>query len=470
MTVTRNEAQDPSRAADGETIEDYITRGLAHLWVHTQQYNELAKPDGFKVFVDGDGIWLTDMKGRRFIDCMSGLWVVNSGHGRQELADVAADQMKQLSYVSSFAYATRPAVDLASKLAEILPSTLNKVFFANSGSEAVETAIKIAKQYHWNRGERRLYKVIARRGSYHGVTAGALSVNSAAYTNRLPFEPLVPGTVPVDGVNCYRCAFEKSYPECDVFCARHVETVIKNERPETIAALIGEPISVANGNYVPPDGYWPALREICDRYGIVLIADEVINAFGRTGRWFATDHWDFEPDLMTMAKGLSSGYLPISAVAASDRIVEAFVGERGDALSGGITFGSHPVSCAVALANVNIIERERLVENAATVGTRINEHLREMAERHPSIGEVRGLGLLIAFETVKNRETKESFEEVDGWAEALSAGLFSRGVLVRGGNQVNIAPPLVMSAAEADDLMERVDAALGEAEAAVGLA
>jgi len=470
MTTTRRDAQDLRAALDGETIEDYITRGVAHLWVHTQQYNDLARPDGFKVFVNGEGIWLTDMKGRRFIDCMSGLWVVNAGHGRQELADVAAEQMRQLSYVSSFAYATRPAVDLASKLAEILPSTLNRIFFANSGSEAVETALKIAKQYHWNRGERRRFKVIARRGSYHGVTAGALSVNSAAYTNRLPFEPLVPGTVPVDGVNCYRCPFEKTYPDCDLFCARHVETVIKNERPETIAAFIGEPISVSNGNYIPPDGYWPAVKEICDRYGILLIADEVINAFGRTGRWFATDHWDFEPDLMTMAKGLSSGYLPISAVAAADRVTEAFVGERGDALSGGITFGSHPVSCAVAFANVNIIEREGLVANAEKVGARITERLWEMAERHPSIGDVRGRGLLIAVETVKNRDTKESFEEADGWADALSEGLFSRGVLVRGGNQVNIAPPLVISTEEADDLIERFEAALTDAEKAVGLA
>lgn len=469
MTATREQADQFLAALDGETIEDYITRGLAHLWVHTQQYNDLAKPDAFKVFVKGEGIWLTDMKGRRFIDCMSGLWVVNAGHGRQELADVAAEQMRELSYVSTFSFATRPGVDLATKLADLLPPSLNKVYFVNSGSEAVETAIRMAKQYHYNRGDKKRYKVIARRGSYHGMTAGALSVNSAAYTNRAPFEPLVPGAVFVDNINCYRCPFEKTYPECNVFCARHIEAAIQAERPETIAAIIGEPISIANSNWIPNDDYWPTIRALCDKYGILLIADEVINGFGRTGKWFASQHWAFEPDLLTMAKGLSSGYLPIAGTAVSDRVAEAFVGDRAATFSGGITFGTHPVSCAVALANVNIIEREGLVENAARQGEHILGRLRELQDRHPSIGDVRGRGLLIAVETVKNRDTKQSFSEADGWADKLSDAMLRRGILVRGGNQVNIAPPLVISRDEADDLVDRLDASLSEAEAAMGI-
>src|SRR5215212_7828441 len=360
--------QAPVVSFDGATIEDYITRGLAHLWVHTQQYTDLAKPDGFKVFVRGEGVWLWDMKGRRFLDAMSGLWVVNAGHGRTELADVAAEQMRALGYMNTFAYASMPAVDLASKLAELLPPSLNKVYFVNSGSEAVETAVRMAKHYQYNIGEKKRFKVIARRGSYHGMTAGALSINSSPYTNRAPYEPLLPGIVTVEGINCYRCPFEKTYPESEVFCARTIERAIQFERPETIAAFIGEPISASNATYVPPDEYWPVIRALCDKYGILLIADEVINGFGRTGRWWGSQHFGFEPDLMTMAKGISSGYLPIAGVAASDKVAGAFVGDKGKTFGGGITFGTHPVACAVALANIEIIEREGLVENAARVG------------------------------------------------------------------------------------------------------
>src|SRR5581483_3686694 len=210
-----------------------------------------------------------------------------------------------------------------------------------------DTAIRMAKTYQYNIGEKKRYKVISRRGSYHGVTAGALSVNNAIYVNRVAAEPLVPGSVPVEGINCYRCPFEKTYPECDVFCARTIERTIFGEKPETIAAFIGEPFSSAHANCVPPDEYWPTIRAICDKYGILLIADEVINGFGRTGKWFGSQHFDYKADLMTMAKGLSSGYAPIAAIAASDVVAEAFVGDMSRAFTGGITFGSHPVACAV---------------------------------------------------------------------------------------------------------------------------
>jgi adenosylmethionine-8-amino-7-oxononanoate aminotransferase len=451
-----------------DAVEDYVARGLAHLWVHTQQYNDLAKPDGFKVFVKGDGIWLWDTKGRQFMDVMSGLWVVNAGHGRAEIADVAAAQIRELAYVNTFGYATVPAVDLATKLASLMPGTFNKAYFVNSGSEAVETAMRMAKHYQWNRGEKKRYKVISRRGSYHGMTAGALSVNQSAYVNRVPYEPLLPGIVPVENINCYRCPFEKTYPECGVFCARHIEASIQAEKPESIAAIIAEPISTANGNFVPYDEYWSILRNLCDKYGIVLIADEVINGFGRTGRWFAQEHFGVQADLMTMAKGLSSGYAPIAAVGVADHIAEAFVGEKGATFAGGITFGTHPVSCAVALANLQIIEREGLVENSERVGTHLAGRLRELQERHDVIGDVRGRGLLLAIEIVKDRETREPFVEGDGWADALNGALIDRGILTRAGGTINIAPPLVITSEEADDLVVRLDGALTQAEVAVG--
>ncbi len=458
----------PAPAAQDE-VDGYIQRGLEHLWVHTQQLTDLAKDDGLKVFERGVGIYLWDIKGRKFIDAMSGLWVVNAGHGRTELAEVAANQMREMAYVNTFAYTSKPAVDLAAKLASLLPSSLNKLFFVNSGSEAVETAIRMAKHYQYNIGEKKRYKVIARRGSYHGMTAGALSVNGSAALNRTPWEPLLPGVVFVENVNCYRCPFEKTYPACDVFCARTIERTIQAERPETIAAFIAEPLSAANAVFPPPEGYWRTIRALCDRYGILLIADEVINGFGRTGRWFASDLFDFEPDLMTMAKGLSSGYLPIAAVGISDRVAREFEGDRSKTFGGGITFGTHPVACAVALANLAIIEREGLVENAARTGAYLHSRLNALKENHPIVGEVRGRGLLLGMELVKDPATKQPFPDADDLAGKLTGALIRNGVLCRAGNVLNIAPPLVITEPECDDLAARLDAALGEAEAALGI-
>lgn len=462
--------QQRSSALSPTAVQDYIARGLAHLWVHTQQYTELAKEDGLKVFSRGEGVWLWDITGRRFIDAMSGLWVVNTGHGRAELADVAAAQMRELAYINTFAYASMPAIDLASKLAGLLPPALNKVWFANSGSEAVETAIRMAKHYQHNIGEKKRYKVIARRGSYHGMTAGALSVNNAAATNRAPMEPLLPGIVHIENVNCYRCPFEKEYPDCEVFCARSLERVIQYERAETIAAFIAEPISAANGGHVPPPGYWQTIRKLCDQHGILLIADEVINGFGRTGRWWASEHFGLEPDLMTMAKGISSGYLPISAVGVSDRVAAEFVGDKSKTFGGGITFGTHPVSCAVALANIEIIEREGLVENADRVGSYLQQRLEALMDQHPIIGGVRGKGLLLAVEMVKDRATRTPFPEPDGLADTLTAALTRNGVLCRAGNVINIAPPLVITEAEADELADMIGRAIGETERLLGVA
>jgi len=450
-------------------VEGYVRRGLDHLWVHTQQLNELAKPDGMLIFTDGEGVRLRDASGRTFIDAMSGLWVVAIGHGRTELADVAAEQMRRLAYVNTFAYTTLPAIDLATKLAELAPGSISRFYVANSGSEAVETAVRIAKQYHYNRGDKKRYKVISRRGSYHGMTAGALSLNNSAYVNRAPFEPLVPGSVHVPGVNCYRCPYEKTYPECGVFCARTIEQTIKFENPETIAAIIAEPISSANGTFVPPDEYWPILRELCDRYGILLIADEVINGFGRTGKWFAVEHTGVVPDLMTVAKGISSGYLPISAVMAKEEVAAAFVGDAKQALVGGITFGTHPVACAVALANIQIIEREGMVENARIQGEYMREELRRLKEYHPSIGDVRGMGLLVAVELVKNRETREQFTEADDLNNKMTDALKRRGLLSRAGANIALAPPLCIQREEVDEIVGIVDEAIGEVETMLGI-
>jgi len=450
--------------------DDYVRRGLDHLWVHNTNYLDLAKPGGMLVFAEGQGIRLKDLNGRSYIDAMSGLWVVNVGHGRRELAQVAAEQMSKVAYVNTFAYTTPPAIDLASKLAEITPDGIERFFFVNSGSEAVETAIKMAQQFHYINGDKKRTKIVSRRGSYHGATNMAMSVNGSNYANRAPFEPLSPNARFIPGINCYHCPYEKTYPECNVFCARTYEDLINFEQPETIAAVIAEPISTSNGNFVPWPEYWQTLRTICDRYGILLIADEVINGFGRTGEWFGIDHFGINPDIMTTAKGLSSGYAPIACTMTTRKVADAFASDKKNTFSHGITFGTHPVSCAVALRNVEILEAEGLVENSAKTGAYLLELLREMQTRHPIVGDVRGIGLMLQVELVKNRETRESFTREDDMQSKVGDRLIARGLLCRAGTSISIAPPLVTNREDADEIVEILDGVLGEVEHEVALA
>lgn len=443
---------------------EWARRAQQHLWVQNKQKATLADPDELPVLERGEGIYLWDVEGNRYIDALSGLWVTAVGHGRAELGEVARQQMATLGYASTFDYATTPAIALAEKLASLAPGDLNHVYFVNSGSEAVEVALKMAKNYHYNRGDRKRYKIISRIGSYHGQTAGALSVNAASYAKKAPFEPLIPGSVHVPGINCYRCPYEKTYPECNVFCARTIEDRILFEKPETVAAIIAEPVSIANANHVPALEYWRTLRDICDRHGILLIADEVINGFGRTGRWFAVEHFGIVPDIMTTAKGISSGYIPLGAVFAREHVASAFLGDADDAFSTGLTFGSHPVATAVGLRNAEIIEREGLVENAARQGEHLGERLAGLAEKHHIVAEARGLGLLWGIEIVRNRDTKEPFAVADNAGRRLQLKLRQRGILTRVGNLIYVAPPLVINREEVDTIVDAIDDTLTEFE------
>ncbi|MFN0092101.1 MAG: aspartate aminotransferase family protein [Acidimicrobiales bacterium] len=450
-------------------VDDYVERGLAHLWIHTRQYNDLAQQGEFVVIESGDGIRLRDHLGNTYIDVMSGLWVVNAGHGRKELAEVAARQMGELAFANPFAYATKPAVDLAARLAELTPPGIERFYLVNTGSDAVDTALRMAKQWHWNRGERRRTKVICRFGSYHGMTGGALSVNHSTYVNKAPFEPLIPGAVPVPNVHCGRCPYEKTYPECDVFCARTIEAQLAVHRPDTVAALIAEPISTANGCFVPPTEYWRTLRAICDKHDILLIADEVIDGFGRTGAWFGIDHFGVSPDLMTMAKGITSGYQPLAAVGVNEKVASGFVGGDAEAFVGGITFGAHPVACAVALANLDIFEKEGLVENAAVVGGYLGEQLEALAARHPTGAAARGIGMMHVLELKRDPASGQDFLPEDEVGRRMPALLRENGLLTRGGASVSIAPPLCATMADADEIIERLDRAVGAFEASIGL-
>ncbi len=453
-----------------EDADDYVRRGLDHLWIHNTNYQDLAKPGGMLVLAEGSGIRLTDVNGKSYIDGMSGLWVVNVGHGRKELAKVAAEQMSHLAYVNTFAYTTPPAIDLATKLAEITPEGIDRFFFVNSGSEAVETAIKMAQQWHFINGDKKRTKIIARRGSYHGQTQMAMSVNGSAGANRVPFEPLSPNARFIPGINCYHCPYEKTYPECNVFCARTYEDLINFEKPETIAAIIAEPISTAHGTFVPYPEYWQTLRRICDKYGILLIVDEVINGFGRTGKWFGIDHFNVTPDIMTTAKGLSSGYAPIACTMTTRKIADAFASDKANTFSHGITFGTHPVSCAVALRNIQIIEEEGLVDNSARVGTYLLDQLKSLQTHHEVIGDVRGIGLMVQIELVKDREKQTPFDTADDLRTKIGDGLKDRGLLCRASGQINIAPPLVANREDIDEIVDIVDATLTDFEANLSLA
>ena len=444
-------------------------QSLEHLWIPTQSHADLAADDGLLVIQKGEGIFLHDDQGREYIDAMSGLWLNAVGHGRSELADIAHEQMSRLAYQNTFAYASEPAVALASKLAELTPSTIRKAVFVNGGSEAVENALKIAKQYHHIRGNGSKFKVISRIGSYHGQTAGALSVNAASYAQRAAYEPLVPGAIHVPNVNCDRCPYEKTFPECDVYCARTIEDIIVAAGPSTVAAIIAEPISTANGSYVPDPAYWRTLRQICDKHDIVLIADEVINGFGRTGKWFGMDHFDVEPDIMTTAKQISSGYSPIAATLVSDQIARTFEEAGADGTIGGITWGANPVSCAVALGNLNIIESEGLVENAARVGEHVRSRLVQLREEHRTIHHTRGVGMMHVVELKKNPATGEDFDEADNVAARVTQNLRDEGVLARGGASIPFAPPLVTNLEEADELVNRISRAIARLESDLGL-
>ena len=445
---------------DGQSLDEITKDAVEHQWFQMQQLNDVSVPDGLRVIVDGEGIYLKDAEGKQYIDGISGLWVVAVGHGRKEIADAVYEQSKRFTYANTYVYGNVPAIKLASKLAEITPGDLNRVFFSSGGSEAVETAIKMARQYHVNRGDRGRFKVLARRLSYHGSSMGSLSISRSPLVKAWLFEPLAPIGRHVDPIYCYRCPWNLEYPTCGIQCAREFEKLIQFENPETISAIIAEPVSISAGNIVPVPEYYPMLREICDKYGILLIADEVITGFGRTGKMFACEHFGVTPDIMTVAKGLSSGYQPLAATIAGDKVVEAFRGGDTETFGHGITFGGHPVACAAGVANLEILERENLVENSAKMGPYLLAQLQSLADEHPVVGDVRGIGLLCGMELVRDRSTKERFPKDVKIGSRLVKKLESLGLITRAADTVYLAPPLIINKEQIDDMVNIMDQGL----------
>jgi adenosylmethionine-8-amino-7-oxononanoate aminotransferase len=444
---------------EGELLRQ---KSLDFLWMQNRDWTSMAEDGDPLVVMGGEGIKVTDSDQKVWIDVNGGYNSVNVGYGRSEIAEAAYDQMLRLPYFPQ-GTTTIPTIQLAQKLADITPGNLSRSFPVSGGSEANETALKIARAYHRRRNENSRYKVISRKGSYHGTTGGVLWLGGNPAAPRSDFEPEYPGMIYAPQPNSYRCELGGNTPsECAVLCAEAVEQLILQNDPETIAAFIAEPIATPLGCPVPGDEYWPMIREICKRYGVLLIVDEVICGFGRTGKMFALEHWGVVPDIMTVAKGISSSYLPLAATVVSEDISNAFAG-KDNYLRHVFTSSGHPVSAAAALKNIEIIEKENLVKNAATVGKYFKESLLDLKSKQPLIGDVRGLGLLLSVELVSDSVTKKGFPKEFKIGDRLNGKFRENGLILRVGNEIlNLGPPLCITELEVDEIIEALDRSLTE--------
>ena len=441
---------------------DLQERALRHLWMHFAKlggYSEAELP----VITRGEGCYVWDEHGRRYLDGLAALFCVNVGHGRGELGDAAAEQARELGFYTTWSYAHPRAIELAERIAELTPGDLNRVFFTSGGSEAVESALKLARNYHRLRGDSRRTKVIAREIAYHGTSLGALSATGIPGL-RTPFEPLAPGGCHVPNTNVYRLP-EGADP---LASAEAIEERILFEGPETVAAVILEPMQNAGGCLTPPEGYFQRVREICDRHGVLLISDEVICSWGRLGHWFGAQRYGYQPDVITTAKGLTSAYAPMGAMIASDRVAEPFLSADAS-FAHGFTFGGHPMAAAVALANLDIFEREDLcgrVRQHEGAFRGMLESLRDL----PIVGDVRGDGYFYAVELVRDQATKQRFTREQ--AQRLIGGfvgpeLFRRGLICRADDRfdpvIQLSPPLTAGPEQFQEIHDVLRPVLAEA-------
>jgi adenosylmethionine-8-amino-7-oxononanoate aminotransferase len=438
-----------------------------HLWMHftrMSSYNDHDVP----IIVRGEGAYVYDSKGRRYLDGLAGLFVSMVGHGRDEIAEASARQAKELAYFPLWSYAHPRAIELAERLANLAPGDLNRVFFTTGGSEAVESAWKLARQYFRAIGQPSRYKVISRDIAYHGATMGALSITGLPAIKTV-FEPLVPGSVRVPNTNFYRAPEHGDNLEAfGRWAADEIERAILREGPESVAAVYLEPVQNSGGCFPPPPGYFQRVREICDRHGVLLVSDETICAFGRLGYYFAADRYGYQPDIITVAKGMTSGYAPIGAMIASDRIMEPFLKDTATFLHG-ITFGGHPVSCAVALANLDIFEKEDLLGHVLSTEDAFRATLNKLNDL-PIVGEVRGDGYFYGIELVKDKATRETFDDDESerlLRGFLSGALFEAGLICRADDRgdpvIQLAPPLIIDQPEFDFIEQTLRSVLTEA-------
>ncbi|MGH1564882.1 aspartate aminotransferase family protein [Mumia sp. DW29H23] len=430
-----------------------------HLWMHFTRHSTYETSD-VPVIAKGEGAYLFDTAGKRYLDGLAGLFVVQVGHGREELAEAAAKQARELAFMPLWSYAHPPAVQLAERVASYAPGDLNRVFFTTGGGEAVESAWKLAKQYFKLTGKPTKHKVISRNIAYHGTPQGALSITGIP-DMKAPFEPLVPSTFRVPNTNIYRAPEHGDDPEAfGRWAADRIAEAIEFEGPDTVAAVFLEPVQNAGGCFPPPPGYFQRVREICDEYDVLLVSDEVICAFGRLGEMFGAVRYGYQPDIITCAKGLTSGYSPLGAMIASDRLMEPFL-KGHESFLHGYTFGGHPVSTAVAMANLDIFEREGINENVRANEDGFRSTLEKLLDLD-IVGDVRGDGYFYGIELVKDKATKETFNEDESerlLRGFLSKALYDAGLYCRADDRgdpvVQLAPPLICDQEHFDE-MERI--------------
>jgi len=437
---------------------ELVRLDLAHVLHGNTNLYDYARGSGPLVIVKGEGAVLTASDGRQFIDGLAGLWNVNVGHGRKEIAEAVAAQVESLAYVPGiFGLTSVPTTLVAAKLAQITPEPISRFYFACGGAEANEAAFKIVRYYNSVQGRKDKIKIISRQMAYHGVALSTMwATGLPAYQRH--FGPAAPGIMHITGPYCYRCAFGKTYGQCDLECAKALEATIEAEGEETVAAFIGEPVQGAGGVIVPPKEYWPIIRDICTRRGVLLIADEVITGFGRTGKYFGCEHWGLKPDLMAMAKGITSAYAPLSAVGLSEAVFEGMA-QPGNSFMHSYTYSGHPIVCAAALKNIEILERENLVQRAAEMGHYLNERMGELRDL-PYVGEVRGLGLMVAVEPVADKKTKARFDPKQRVGAQIQQHLRQKGVLCRASDDyVAFSPPLVITKDQIDHMVNSLRSA-----------
>jgi adenosylmethionine-8-amino-7-oxononanoate aminotransferase len=461
--MTRSDHATPQGGDHG----DLARSARDHLWMHFTRMSAYEKTD-VPVIVRGEGPYIWDDKGKRYLDGLAGLFVVQAGHGRAELAEAAAKQASELAFFPLWSYAHPKAVELAERLADLTPGDLNRVFFTTGGGEAVESAWKVAKQYYKLTGRPLKHKVISRSIAYHGTPQGALSITGIPAAKEM-FEPLVPGAHKVPNTNFYRAPEHGDDLEAfGRWAADRIAEAIEFEGPDTVAAVFLEPVQNSGGCFPPPPGYFQRVREICDRYDVLLVSDEVICAFGRLGHYFGSERFGYQPDIITCAKGMTSGYSPIGAMIATDRIMEPFL-QGNTNFAHGYTFGGHPVSAAVALANLDIFEREKLNEHVQQTGEDFRRTLGKLSDL-PIVGDVRGDGFFYGIEMVKDKATRETFD--DDESERLLRGFLSKALFeaglycradARGDPVIQLSPPLVADQTQFDEMEQILRSVLTEA-------
>ena len=422
-------------------------------------YKSLAK-EGSNIIVKADGAYLTNTDDKQFLDAMSGLWCVNVGYGRKNLADVAYKQMQELPYYNSFfKTATAPSIELAQQLAEIAPNDLNHAFFSSSGSEANDTVVRMVRRYWDLKGKPNKKTFVSREYAYHGSTMTGVSLGGMTAMHAQG--GMMPGFEHVMPPYWYKYGEDMSPEEFGIFTANKIEEKINQIGAENIAAFIGEPIQGAGGVIIPPDSYWPRVQEICNKYDILLVVDEVICGFGRTGEWFGSDTYNIKPDIITMAKGISSGYIPLSGIMVGDRVTETLVDEGGEFYHG-YTYSGHPVACAVAIENLKVIREENLIENSRKTSVYLRERMNEIAD-HPLVGEVRMKSFIGAVELVKDKDKREMFEETGVVGGICRDYCIQNGLIMRAVRDGMIfCPPLIFNNSHIDELVDKLKKSLDQ--------